>query len=600
MKKIGVYIRVSTEEAARRHEGSLDSQRHRIVDYVNARNLIDRGWGKIIEFYVDEARSGKDTNRPKYQALIRDIEGGKINTVLVTELSRLSRSIKDFTAFWDFLRAHKCQFLSLREQFDTSTAAGEMMIFSIINFAQFERKQTAERVTANFKARANRGLFNGGHPALGFDLHSEKKGLLVINKSESEIVKKIFAIFLEEGSIVPTLKKLEELGIKTKRWICRDGSISGDRSFCKSGLWTLLRNRHYIGEREYNKRYKFTAKESVPDGKEYLVSKATWPAIVGQDIFERAQTILNNNVLKYRPKGNRGFDYLYSSIVYCPDCSQKLVGLSGKSKTGEKFYYYAHRGPKIKCAIKRIDAEKLHRFMRDRFHRLADDQKLIAKLYDDAAVNLSGLQPKNNERIEQIRTEIKTHETQAHNLVGNLQLLPAGSGGSELIMSRIQSLEGQIKTLDALIKELSDTVGFSKDNVIDAKELFELTKRWDSKFAKLTPAERREFVRAFLGRIEVLDSNQIRVRYNCDPSHAFYANQAMRISTPKNAKGGEANASSPFLITRALDHRVQSLYIVQNGRVGGIRTRDPLVPNQVRYQLRYDSTFLLTKLYHSE
>ncbi|MBI4924753.1 MAG: recombinase family protein [Bdellovibrio sp.] len=157
MRTVGLYIRVSTEEQAKIHEGSLVSQRHRLEEYVKARNLIDKNWGTIVATFVDEAKSGKNTNRPQYQEMLRGVERGKINTILVTELSRLSRSMKDFCNLWDFLKAHNAQFLSLREQFDTTSAAGEMMMFSIMNFAQFERKQTSERVSANFKARATSG-----------------------------------------------------------------------------------------------------------------------------------------------------------------------------------------------------------------------------------------------------------------------------------------------------------------------------------------------------------------------------------------------------------------------------------------------------------
>ena len=89
--------------------------------------------------------------------------------VMVTELSRLSRSIKDFSELWEFMQSQGCQFLSLRENFDTSTASGEMMLFSLANFPQYERRQTSERVAANFEARAKRGLWNGGVLPIGYE-----------------------------------------------------------------------------------------------------------------------------------------------------------------------------------------------------------------------------------------------------------------------------------------------------------------------------------------------------------------------------------------------------------------------------------------------
>ena len=149
MNKVGIYLRVSTEEQARIVDGSLVSQRQRLEEYVEGQNRRQAGWGMIIDAYCDEAKSGKDMNRPQFQRMLSDIRSGRINLVLATELSRLSRSIKDFCGLWDLFKQHNSRFVTLREQFDTTTAAGEMMVFNLINFAQYERKQTAERISAN-------------------------------------------------------------------------------------------------------------------------------------------------------------------------------------------------------------------------------------------------------------------------------------------------------------------------------------------------------------------------------------------------------------------------------------------------------------------
>ena len=146
---IGLYIRVSTEEQALRMEGSLESQKHRLCGYVDIKNMQQQNWGVVVDEYIDDGFSAKDTNRPALQKLIKDLKKGRINTVLVTDLSRLSRSIRDFCVLIDFFKETKTQFLSLKEQFDTTTAAGEMMLFNMINLAQFERRQISERVTLN-------------------------------------------------------------------------------------------------------------------------------------------------------------------------------------------------------------------------------------------------------------------------------------------------------------------------------------------------------------------------------------------------------------------------------------------------------------------
>lgn len=202
MKRIGLYIRVSSEEQARIQDGSLVSQRKRLEEFVEGQNRRETGWGKIFDVYVDEGKSAKNMNRSEFQRLLRDIQSGHVSLVLATELSRLSRSIRDFCELWDFFKEHKTGFVTLREQFDTTTAAGEMMVFNLINFAQFERKQTSERLVANFTSRANRGLWNGGQIPLGYKRNPSNPGNLLVAETEAEVIQAIFSTFLKPATYV--------------------------------------------------------------------------------------------------------------------------------------------------------------------------------------------------------------------------------------------------------------------------------------------------------------------------------------------------------------------------------------------------------------
>lgn len=139
-------------------------------------------------------------NRLELQRLFKAIAARDINMVMVSEASRLSRSIKDFSQIWEFMQAHGCGFLSLRENFDTSTAAGEMMLYSIANFAQFERRQTSKRVSAGFLSRAQRGLWNGGVLPLGYEPDPDKKGSLRIIEKEAKTVQSAFQALLAHGA----------------------------------------------------------------------------------------------------------------------------------------------------------------------------------------------------------------------------------------------------------------------------------------------------------------------------------------------------------------------------------------------------------------
>ena len=116
------------------------------------------------------------------QELLRAVRNGEVNLIMVTELSRLSRNTRDFIQMWDMMRVHGCSFLSLREDFDTTNAAGELLIMQLMNLAQFERRQTSERVEVNIAARAARGLYNGGLVPVGYRTIADKPGYLEVEE----------------------------------------------------------------------------------------------------------------------------------------------------------------------------------------------------------------------------------------------------------------------------------------------------------------------------------------------------------------------------------------------------------------------------------
>ena len=181
VKRCAGYVRVSTEEQTKNPDGSIKNQEERIKQALSFKNSQEE-FGTLTHVFIDPGLSGKDMHRPELRRMLRLVSEGEIDLIIVSDLSRVSRSIRDFSQIWEFLQANHCQLWSLRENFDTSTAAGEMMLYSIANFAQYERKQTGERVTANFQARASRGLHNGGTIPLGYEIDPEKRGHLRIHE----------------------------------------------------------------------------------------------------------------------------------------------------------------------------------------------------------------------------------------------------------------------------------------------------------------------------------------------------------------------------------------------------------------------------------
>ena len=368
--KIGAYIRVSTDEQAKLHEGSLDSQKFRIQEFVKFKNSQQKNWGDIVEFYIEDGVSAGTTNRPMYQKMMTDVRKGKVNLILVSDLTRLSRNLLDFCNLINELEEFKASYLSMKEQFDTSTPIGRMMVYVIIALGQFEREQTSERVSVNCHSRAVRGLLNGGVAPLGYDKNSDKKGILEINDKEAESVRMIFNLYLEQGSKNRTVEVLNQVGVRPKRTSKKSQSLPPPK-WNTGSLGKLLEQPAYIGLREVNKIYKNEDQSSLKPFQRYQMVKASWPAIVDEKVFYEVQKRLEDAKEYERTRLEHKEDrvFLLTGLLHCGITGRRLVGSTGHSSSGLRHRYY-HFG--------KSDGT----FKRPRLHAEEIEEKLIKTLKD--------------------------------------------------------------------------------------------------------------------------------------------------------------------------------------------------------------------------
>ena len=258
--------------------------------------------------------------------------------VIVTELSRLSRRVKDFCHIWDFLKEHNVKFMSLKENFDTSTPMGELMLIQAISFAQFERETIVGRIKNGARARAERGLAGGGLP-LGFDLVPGKPNHRQVNEDERALVQFIFKKMLELKRINKLSTYLNENGYQTKRYVTQAGKQKGGHRWVVSSLHTLLTNRAYIGQREFNKKNRTKEQSSLKSEDRYFFTDAQWPAIVDEKDFFDVQRLL-----EYNKKKSRKYTYHYrlTGLVKCVECGASLIGKSASGRK-MKYFYYGHK-----------------------------------------------------------------------------------------------------------------------------------------------------------------------------------------------------------------------------------------------------------------
>lgn len=433
-RKIGLYIRVSTEEQASNPEGSIKSQEQRLHQHVEFKNH-DGHLGEVTNVFIDAGRSGKDTNRPELQRLLKAIREKEIDLVLVSELSRLSRSIKDFCGIWDLMREHGCGFQSLREQFDTTTAAGEMVLYTMANLAQFERRQTSERIVANFGARAQRGLFNGGSIPVGYRRHPEKKGYLVIDEEEAKVVREAYKTFLSEGSLAKAGQALNERGFRLPRRRACGGDKVRLGYFTIDNLHAMLTNPVYAGKRNY-----------ITNG-EKKSAKAVWDGVVSENTFEMVQKVLKKNYRRHKSASNKRHPYQLSGIFYCAQCGDRLCGKSAHGNSG-KIAYYEHAWSTRRqaclnkkvfaCNPNRIQAKIIEKYVWEKIEELLTmpevAQSLIeqAKSEHESQVHVT--------EMDKIRNKVRGVEEQIEALAEHLSKIPKGINPTP-VFSQMQRLE---------------------------------------------------------------------------------------------------------------------------------------------------------------
>lgn len=271
MYKCGLYSRVPTQKQADVKEGSLVPQRDRLEQFVKYKEMSTEEKWKIYKVYEDGGLSGKDIDRPALQEMIQDIKDGNINAVIVTKIDRVSRSVVDFSHLWKLFEKHNVQFISLAENFDSSTAIGRAMLKLTLVFAELERETIGERTRGKAQWRAEQGLWNG-NIVLGYDIDPHRKGHILVNKEEAKVIKLIFKTYLQTKSVKETARRLNEMGYRTKSFVSRSGKKKEPKKFLGSTISKILQNPIFVGEIRF--------KGQLYEGRqEAIVNKETWDAV---------------------------------------------------------------------------------------------------------------------------------------------------------------------------------------------------------------------------------------------------------------------------------------------------------------------------------
>jgi DNA invertase Pin-like site-specific DNA recombinase len=419
--RCAVYTRKSSDEGLEMEFNSLDAQREACEAYVASQK--SEGWIHVRDRYDDGGVSGGTLERPALQRLLRDIESGLVDVVVVYKIDRLSRSLMDFAKLVDVFEAHQVTFVSVTQAFNTTTSMGRLTLNILLSFAQFEREVIGERIRDKFAASRKKGMWMGGHPPLGYAVCARK---LVVDAPAAAIVRDIFERFAKLGSATKLAALLRAEGVAN-----RNGRLL-DKGF----LYRLLNNRVYLGE-------------AVHKGVSY---PGEHQAIVPQALWDRVHEILRESPRVRAGRARAQTPALLKGLLFGP--TGAAMSPTHTRRRGRLYRYYVSQAVlkqgKDACPVGRVSANEIEAAVIGQLRRLLAAPEILVATWRSAREEIGGL------REQDVRERLRQFEGVWD------ELFPAEQARIvQLLVERINvtesgiDLELRAEGLSGLISELS-------------------------------------------------------------------------------------------------------------------------------------------------
>ena len=361
--RCAIYTRVSTDQGLEQDFNSLDAQYEASKAYI--RSQVHAGWTVARARYDDGGYSGGSMERPALQRLLADVRARKIDVIVVYKVDRLTRSLADFAKLVELFDAHGASFVSVTQQFNTTTSMGRLTLNVLLSFAQFEREVTSERIRDKIAASKRKGLWVGGMVPLGYRVKDRK---VVLVQKEAERVRLIFRLYLELGSLNRLLTALRERKLVTKVRHLSNGRTIGGIPFSRGSLAHLLGNRFYIGEVVYKD-------ETLPGGH---------PPILERELFEAAQAKLAGQRNHYSARSSTTTSGSPLAGRIFDDLGNRMSPANTRKK-GTTYRYYISAPllqgqPEQAGSVRRVPAAVIEQLIADAIRR---DIKLASRAESD-------------------------------------------------------------------------------------------------------------------------------------------------------------------------------------------------------------------------
>lgn len=468
-KNVAIYVRVSTDIQVDGY--SIDEQLERLEKYCDAHSWT------IYNKYIDPGYSGSNIDRPAMLRLIKDAREKKIDVVLVYKLDRLSRSQKDtlYLIEEEFL-PNGVDFISMSENFDTSTPFGRAMIGILSVFAQLEREQIKERLAMGHIGRAKAGYWHGGsNVPIGYDFID---GKLVINEYEALQIRLIYKMFLD-GETIHGISRYMNEHFKNKYSSYKDASQTG----------VILKNRLYIGKIKYK-------------GQEY---DGAHEPIIDEETFNRVQERYKEISTKWNDNYRSPFKgkHLLSGLIFCGNCGARYFVWSSRSrKSGERYAYYKCYSRDGNSQMKKMDGcrnpnyrvEKLDQVILDEIKKLKLDTGYIDRIIAADRQTLK----KEDDTLRVLEKRLQEIDTRINKL---MDLYTLGTIPLSDIGDRIKPLYEEKAQIQADIEKRRKEKKIP--DVLSVKDTQEILNRYIDGIDTADLATKRNLVQALIKKIEI-------------------------------------------------------------------------------------------------
>ncbi|MCT4618207.1 MAG: recombinase family protein [Marinisporobacter sp.] len=486
--------------------------------------------GNNFLVYEDEGYSGGNSNRPKFQKLLKDLKKKKFQVLICYRLDRISRNISDFSGLVALLQEYNIDFVSIREQFDTSTPMGRAMMYITSVFAQLERETIAERIRDNMLALARTGRWLGGKTPMGFkskgstyfnveNIKKKMYHLTPIHK-ELELVKVFYKKYLELGSLTKLESWTLESHIKTRN----------NKDFDKSILKVILANPVYVigdkiiyeyfqnlgsdianmaekfdgthGLMVYNKHDEKKNRIIRKDPSEWVIAIGEHEGIIPSHEWIRVQNLLEGNRQKAPRVGTSNFG-LITTLLRCKNCGSKMRISISKKKYGIYYYYKClmkERSRGSRCNVKNLNGNEADEFVVNELKKMSHEDHEFYQFLVNERKKLNNLSSVNNVDKDKLYEELK--ECKA--AIGNLTLQLAknqDSKASKYIIEQIESFDDKIIEIQSKLEETSEKKETNTLQKINIDILINLVKDFSKNADELTFLEKKNMLKEIVDEI---------------------------------------------------------------------------------------------------